>query len=146
MKVALDKIIIPESFKKTNPRREKLNTIKEYLSEYGEFDKPVVLDGYLLKDGYARYVAAKELGIKEIECENIGSYDRICTGKFKEKGKEYTWKIPKRINIKIGDTILVENRNKTYAVKVSSVSKLTNPEMLKHKSVIKRIKNKNNIC
>jgi hypothetical protein len=142
MKVAMDKIIIPESFKKTNPRREKLNMIKEYLSEHGEFDKPVVLDGCLLKDGYARYVAAKELGIKEIECENIGSYDRICTGKFKEKGKEYTWKIPKGINVKVDDTILVENRNKTYIVKVSSVSKLTNSEMLKHKSVIKRIRNK----
>lgn len=62
-------INIPDSFAKTKPRREKIDDAIEYYNKHGEFDKPVAIKAksYMLKDGYKRYVAAKELGLKSIK-------------------------------------------------------------------------------
>lgn len=66
--VSLDKIIIPEQFLSTPPRREKITETIDYYKTHGEFDKPVIVKGktMMLIDGYKRYVAAKELGLNEI--------------------------------------------------------------------------------
>ena len=64
----LSLITIPEAFARTRPRLEKIKESMDYYKKHGKFDKPVVIkgDSNLLIDGYKRYVAAKELGLKSI--------------------------------------------------------------------------------
>ncbi|RJR12127.1 hypothetical protein C4588_02660 [Candidatus Parcubacteria bacterium] len=68
MAFPLSDIIIPEQFLKTPPKRIKVEEALEFYRENEKFDKPVVVKEktMTLTDGYKRYVAAQELGLKEI--------------------------------------------------------------------------------
>lgn len=62
--VSLSKIIIPEDFKLTPPARNKVENFINYYKIHKKFDKHINVDENLkLKNGYARYIAAKELGL-----------------------------------------------------------------------------------
>lgn len=65
IKIAIEDIKIPKPFKKTRPREEKLDKVRNYFDEWGKLDKPITIDDdYMLVDGYSRYVVAKEKGLK----------------------------------------------------------------------------------
>lgn len=66
-------INIPTAFQKTKPHPKKVKEKKDYYEKHGFFDKPVTVkmtqQGWLLTDGYSRYIAAEELGLTEVEVE-----------------------------------------------------------------------------
>ena len=65
IKIDIEYIKIPKSFKRTRPREEKLDKVRNYFDEWGKLDKPITIDDdYMLVDGYSRYVVAKEKGMK----------------------------------------------------------------------------------
>ena len=60
-------IELPTLFKNSPPSRTKVDDRKLYFKRMGEFPKIIIReDNNRLLDGYASYVAAKELGEKEI--------------------------------------------------------------------------------
>lgn len=77
MIVGIASIQIPSEFLETSPREEKISKAQQFYEKHGDFDKDIVLVegeyGWILKDGYARYIAAKRMGLEEIRvaCENI---------------------------------------------------------------------------
>lgn len=67
----LTQIFVPEAIRATRPRVEKLEDCINYYKEHGRFDKEIKVryiedKGWVLQDGYARLVAAEELGLTEI--------------------------------------------------------------------------------
>ncbi|MDX8367161.1 plasmid stabilization protein [Cytobacillus sp. IB215665] len=58
----IGKITIPDDFQKTAPRKEKLAEKIAYIDNNGTIDEPISIDKntYMLKDGYSRFLAAKE--------------------------------------------------------------------------------------
>lgn len=70
--VNLEDIRISEDFLKTSPKRIKVDNFKQDYLKYGKLSKCIKIDlNMVLIDGFAKYVAAKELNIKEIEIEFI---------------------------------------------------------------------------
>ena len=68
----LKDIKISKNFKRHRPSREKVRAAKKYYEEHGCLDKPILLKhNDVLIDGYARYVALKELGILEVDENNV---------------------------------------------------------------------------
>lgn len=150
-KINISKIIIPEALSKSKPSKLKLNNVKAYYAEHGEFDKPVILTkDNILIDNYIRYLAAAQLGINEIpyfetqECSGQ-SMVMYVVGKFPNCEKEYTWKLLKNIDINAGDKVLVKTKT---ADKVKTVNRVVtvvrifqsdSPQLLRHKPVIKKI-------
>lgn len=149
--VKLDDIIVPSCFANTKPKKHKLDKVKDYVKKHGRLDKPVTLHGNYLKDGYVRYLVAKELGLKEIEYVNekenssSGKLIKYVVGKFHDDGKEYVWKVPPHIklDIKTGDKVWVQvgNDKKAYTT-VVKVDITEDIEFLKHKNVISKYKEK----
>ncbi len=66
--LALSEISIPAPFKKTMPRREKIESLKAHIQKTGTLDQTIIVHPKTrtLVDGFARYLAAKELGVKEV--------------------------------------------------------------------------------
>lgn len=66
--INIDEIRIPEEYINNSPNPLKIDQIITSYKNTGFIDKPVVLskEKKVLLDGYARYVAAKKLGLKEI--------------------------------------------------------------------------------
>lgn len=63
----INEIEIKEEFKQHPPQRYKIDNAADYYKRYGRIDKPVVIDeNRVLVDGYARYCAAKELGVERV--------------------------------------------------------------------------------
>lgn len=63
----IDKIIICHHFINTPPNRMKIERAIDYILKFKEFEKPILIDSnYALKNGYERYLAAKELGICDV--------------------------------------------------------------------------------
>lgn len=70
--INLQDIKISEDFLKTPPKRNKVETFKQEYVQNGKVSNCIKVDSnMLLVDGYAKYVAAKELNIREIEIEII---------------------------------------------------------------------------
>ena len=68
MEMNLRDIELPYLFQNSTPSKSKVAERKRYFKRMGEFPKIVVRgDNHRLLDGYASYVAAKELGEKKIE-------------------------------------------------------------------------------
>ena len=166
--IKLTDIIIPESFKNHYPAEYKLNKVRDYYNKNGKIDRPVVLDGQTLTDGYVRYLVAKELCLEEINYVkareyNKGKHEEITempltyiVGKFNGCNKEYTWKVTKKnLDIEVGDLVLVKTSNKDCRIKsknngkqvvtVVEVFTSDNPSLLRHKPVIKKLQKKADI-
>jgi len=63
----IEKITVPKRFKSFAPSEEKIQNAYDYYEKYGCFDTPIIIDKCnVLKDGYARYIAADRLGISHI--------------------------------------------------------------------------------
>lgn len=154
--IKLSKIIIPKSFSDSHPQEWKMDSVRSYVKEHNELDKPIILDGSMLVDGYIRYLVAKEYGFREVPFITFREYreqnqidDDAVTyivGKFKGSEKEYTWRLDKNIQIEVGDSVLVKSRCKdgsdVSAVTVVNVFTSDDPHMLRHKPIIKKLKRK----
>ena len=67
-KVKVSDIIIPEEFKATKPRFEKMMHKREYFRRNDRFESKIVLSrDFILIDGYTSYLLAKENGMKYVE-------------------------------------------------------------------------------
>lgn len=147
------KIVVPNSFAKTKPSEKKLNAVRKHVEKYAALDKPVVLQGDLLIDGYVRYLVAKEYEMKRIpyvQTSDLKTIDenkppKYIIGRFETSMKEYVWKLPHKVNVEIGDRVLVDsrfNKKNRGVVTVVKVFTSTNKEMLRHKKVIKKLPKK----
>lgn len=71
----LEEITIPPDFLTTQPRKDKVDMAIKYYKEHGKFDKPVHVEksenGWVLYDGYARFVAADQLKLEKIVVEKM---------------------------------------------------------------------------
>ena len=66
-RIALADIKIADEFAKHPPKENKLRNIERYYRRHGVWDKPIILGkGNVLRDGYARYLVAKKLGLNEV--------------------------------------------------------------------------------
>lgn len=150
--VKLDQIVVPACFADTKPKEYKLDKVRRYIKEHGKLDKPILLHGNYLKDGYVRYLVAKELGLEEVECVNNSNVTnnkliKYVVGKFSDNGKEYIWKVPPHVkaNIKAGDMVWVQvGNNKQAYTTVIKVDITEDTEFLKHKNVISKYRKKVN--
>ncbi len=66
--VPLEQIAIPEEFQRTPPNAQRTAEVQAQVEKWGQLDEPVVVrrtegsPGYLLTDGYRRYLIARQLG------------------------------------------------------------------------------------
>jgi hypothetical protein len=73
--IALDSIKVPEEFLKTQPNKAKTQALQAQVAARGQLDEPVVIrptsdgTGYVLYDGYRRYIVAQTLGWKTVPVE-----------------------------------------------------------------------------
>ena len=128
--IKVSDIIIPEEFKNSQPSEEKMAKVRKYIAEHGNFDKPIVLIGNTLIDGYIRYLIAIEFDIEEIEFKRIKNWRgktikeelpmKYIVGKFENCEKKYV-------------------KNVVLVVTVVEIFESNNQELLKHKNVIKKI-------
>lgn len=148
--VLISDIIIPDEFTKTTPNISKVQRIREYFNVYNTIDKPVTISsGNVLIDGYIRYLIAKENNIQSIPCvisdKNFKPKKpmKYIVGSF-DNGSEYIWKIRNKLDVNVGDKVLVANKNGKAVVSVVDVFESDNKDMRKHKPVLKVIERKNN--
>lgn len=66
--IDIDAVVIPNDFQQRLPRAEKIQSIVSYFEKENGFDRPITINekSSVLEDGYARYLAAKEMGIHKI--------------------------------------------------------------------------------
>ena len=65
--VYLDEIKIPEDFKKTPPKFEKLSKKFDYFMERGELQSKIILTkDFTLVDGYTSVIVAEAYGIEKV--------------------------------------------------------------------------------
>lgn len=155
--IMLSEVIVPESFKRSKPSKEKLERVRAYVKEHNKLDKPIVLDGNVLTDGYIRYLVAIEIGFKKIPYVTLHEHrdrevdpDKPMTyivGKFEGNDKEYIWKVTKDITLEVGDKVLVKSKckNGKSGVAVVTVNRIFTSDddhMLRHKPIVKKIKRK----
>ena len=151
--IKIKDIVIPDSFKETQPKEYKLDAVREYVRVNGKLDRPVILKGDTLVNNYTRYLVALEFGMEEVPCFQWNvSDDEIempCTyivGKFKYSQKPYVWRVRKGMELEVGDVVLVRSMSKngkTRAVAtVVEVFTSDDKDLLKHKTVIKKLQKK----
>ncbi len=75
--IDVDKVYIPRDFMNHPPKKEKIDRVICFYNHYGIFDSPITIKldakgNKILKDGYARYIAAKKLGVTQIPYKIIG--------------------------------------------------------------------------
>ena len=150
----LSEIIVPKSFKQTNPKKQKLDKVRDYVAKHGKLDKPIVIDGQMLTDNYVRYLVAVESGFEKVPCITTQEYREqkinntpttYIIGKFKNCDKEYTWKVTKNISLEVGDRVLVRSKckngkNGRGVVTVIQIFTSDRESMLRHKPVIKKLR------
>ena len=144
-------IVIPKRYKRSYPKKEKMDSIRAYVAEHRKLDVPIVLDGKTLVDNYVRYLVARQYGFREVPCITIEEYlieqnkfpITCVVGVFENNEKEYVWRINNGITVDVGDMILVKSKCKdgvdTAIVSVVDVFISEDPKMLKHKPVIKKV-------
>lgn len=66
-RINIDEINIPSCFVEHPPSDNKVKNVIRYYKRNGVWDKPIILGkGNILKDGYARYLAAVQMGLEEV--------------------------------------------------------------------------------
>lgn len=73
MTIALSEVVIPDSFKITQPSPEKIKNKLDYFIYNNKFDKPIVINRHkVLQDGYINYLICKLLNNNTINAEIEG--------------------------------------------------------------------------
>ena len=126
MNFPFDKIIIPNSFKNSPPRTQKINQKLKTIQQHPEQIYLTINYRNVLLDGYASYLAAKKLSLKEINVRQLNrlesfihdktNADLYVWGKHTEDGLEYVWRVPNNKqniigNISKGDKLIVQTKN-----------------------------------
>lgn len=99
-------------------------------------------------DGYIRYLIAKEHNMQLIPCvisdKNFKSKIPVkyIVGKF-DNGSEYIWKIRNKLDINVGDKVLVANKNGSAVVSVVKVFYSNDRNKLRHKPVLQIVQRAN---
>lgn len=147
--VLISDIVISDEFTKTTPNISKVERIREYFNVYNTIDKPVTISsGNVLMDGYIRYLIAKENNIQSIPCvisdKNFKSKKpmKYIVGSF-DNGSEYIWKIRNKLDVNVGDKVLVANKNGSAVVSVVKVFYSNDRNKLRHKPVLQIIQRTN---
>lgn len=147
--VLISDIIIPDEFTKTTPKNSKIERIREYFNAYNTIDKPVTISSSnILMDGYIRYLIAKEKNIQSIPCiisDKNFTPKRPCkyiVGSF-DNGLEYIWKIRNKLDVNVGDKVLVANKNGSAVVNVVKVFCSNDKDKLRHKPVLQIVQRAN---
>ena len=66
-RIPIEEINIPSCFLEHPPSENKVRNVIRYYRRNGVFDKPIILDkGNVLRNGYARYLAAVQMGLEEV--------------------------------------------------------------------------------
>lgn len=143
--IKLSDIIIQKDFLDSKTKSFKIEKIIKYYKKHKRLDKPIVLNSGILVDKYARYLAAKIIGLQEVPCVELQKMSYI-VGKFDNNNKEYIWKNDAGFNINIGDKVLVKVKSNGEYKNVSvTVINLFNSDSIelynKHKSVVSVLNN-----
>lgn len=147
--VLISDIIIPDEFTKTTPKNSKVERIREYFNVYNSIDEPITISsGNVLMDGYIRYLIAKENNIQSIPCIisdknlNLKKPMKYIAGSF-DNGLEYIWKIRNKLDVNVGDKVLVANKNGSAVVTVVKVFYSNDRNKLRHKPVLQIVQRAN---
>lgn len=154
--INVDTIKIPKAFTGSKPKKNKIERIRGYCQKNGCIDKPVIIrengKGSLLVDGYIRYLVAKELGYKTIPFlfeDSLYSQHKYIYGKFQGCDKLYIWKVKDSIDVKVNDTVVVQNKKSKGVVTVVDIFTLDGTKNVyyyaKHRDVIK-VRKKGGVC
>jgi hypothetical protein len=77
--IKVDSIQISQEYQKLLPSEQKILKAIQYYEEHGSLDQEILLvkaeDGWVLCDGYTRYLAAKRLGLDEVAVSFQGHND-----------------------------------------------------------------------
>ena len=128
----LKDIKVPKSFLKTIPRSKKIISISKYYNKFGTLDKPITIDkDGNLKDGYARYVVAKHMGMTDVPVEYVSKiYILAC---HKSDGKRYWWQVQEKDEdmfvkkVNVGDNVLVDTKKGEMDVCVVKIKRTNQP-------------------
>lgn len=144
--IKVTNIVVPYIFCKSKPHKYKMNKIRKYVQQHGEIDKPIIVKGNKIIDGYTRYLVAIEYGLMEIPCMTVQEYMKqnsnaftYIVGKFNNSRKEYVWRLEKG-EVNIGDKVLVRSDQGKAVVTVIKTFVSDDVNLLKHKTVIKIFK------
>lgn len=147
--VLISDIIIPDEFTKTTPKNSKVESIREYFNVYNTIDEPVTISpNNVLMDGYIRYLIAKENNMQSIPCvisdKNFKSKIPVkyIVGKF-DNGSEYIWKIRNKLDVNVGDKVIVANKNGRAIVSVVKIFSSSDKNKLRHKPVLQIVQRVN---
>lgn len=147
--VLISDIIIPDEFMDTTPKKSKVERIREYFNVYNTIDEPVTISSSnILMDGYIRYLIAKEHNMQLIPCvisdKNFKSKIPVkyIVGKF-DNGSKYIWKIRNKLDVNVGDKVLVANKNERAIVSVVKIFSSSDKNKLRHKPVLQIVQRVN---
>jgi hypothetical protein len=72
VKIELDKINIPENFKRDLPNKSKISARYNFYKKTGSFDREILVDeNNRLIDGYTTYLICKMVGIENVRVLRI---------------------------------------------------------------------------
>ena len=143
-------IRIPLSYTTKSPAKEKVKKITDFYKSNGKLDKPIKLSkNNVLIDGYARYMALRNLGVTDIDdtfinVENNFTYtDDYVTVTYIStvfNNKEYVWVNDKGYKIKEGDIVKVLNKKEYKNIIVNKVYLSDpQPQFAPHKTILKKV-------
>ena len=74
--VPLCAIRIPKRLKRSVPNAQRTQQLREAVYEHGQLDAPIVVqrdaEGYILQDGYRRYLVAQQLAWEQVPIKMVG--------------------------------------------------------------------------
>ena len=133
-RISIDEIKVQPKFSSTICSPKKVDIVKQFIEKTGDIDKPIVLNGkdYII-DGYSRYLAAQQMGVKNVPCVR---QVKLVHCKFDNCDKVYTWRNDQNLTLKKGDRIMVDSSGAEAIVTVVGFSKGCNYKSRRHKQVL----------
>jgi hypothetical protein len=75
--VPLCAIRVPKRFQRTVPNAQRTQQLREAVREHGQLDTPIMVqrdaEGYILQDGYRRYLVAQQLEWEQVPIKMVGN-------------------------------------------------------------------------
>lgn len=119
---SLKDIHISDDFAGRTPADRKLDKVRRYYAEHGEFPACIVLnDENTLIDGYCTYLIAKELGITHAPIKR--GYIELVEAQHYIGQQSYVWRVPAHLigQITVGQKCLVRTSRGVQRVKVVNI-------------------------
>lgn len=159
----LNDIVITDEFKKTMPRKEKMDKCRDTYEKYGEPSKKIVIDHKnRLVDGYVQYLVFKENNVEDVIVNKLSKprRNKSCTEPYyknhlttyifgihpnDKKKQERVWRVPNswkgwENDILPGDRIIVKTSNGLKPILVTKIEWLEKcPVDVRVKTVVKKV-------